>query len=261
MIAKTWKATGAWTVGLVALATLYSASGGLPGGEWSLWWILDTVVGAAGIILPLAAFAGGVAALAHRGLDRKAVVRAVLAALTVSLVTYGLNAYAQPMAEYTEAASRGIDVSTQRPFGPTTPSGLLRQRAYIRANPPDSYSFDIGRPFDRPPNWLTFELYFSAAWAVLAVLSTLLGLLTAGVTTGLSPPVRRHARWALGLVLSVLSFIAADVCASVARRSLTASGLVWAWLTLAVPLAGLILLGLIWRRRTRALHTPRPPRV
>ena len=68
--------------------------------------------------------------------------------------------------------------------------------AAVEADPPERYTFRIDRPLEQPPNWLTYLLHSVLAIAFYSVFAALLGHLSGKLTTGLSPPNRRNARWA-----------------------------------------------------------------
>jgi hypothetical protein len=181
--------------------------------------------------------------------------------LGVALLTYTVTAILDPVVGYATLERRGLAVAAVADLGPSTPAGLLRRRALIVADPPATYSFDIDRPLDRPPNWLTYELHLPAALALVAVLHTLLGLLAAGLSTGLSPPARRHVRWTLGLAGGIAFFITVSAGAAWVRSDPDVSGVAGAWLPVLIPLVELAVLGLTARRRGDLLHASTSGRV
>jgi hypothetical protein len=129
----------------------------------------------------------------------------------------------------------------------------------VEAHPPDSFSFQVDRPLQRPPNWLTYLIHGPAAIAAFAVLSALIGWLTAGLTTGLSPPIRFSARWAIGLA-SALSFLLVEFAAGDwVRADPSHSGLLAAWGPLVLPLLILVVLRFLARRPGPGLHVLADP--
>lgn len=239
-----------WMAGLVALASVYQVVAGPSYGEaWSLWDAAYRLTAGAGLFLPYAAFAGGVAVYASLP-PRSAALRAVL----LAAISYGLLAYVSPIAEYRERASREEDVVTAFPFGPETPGGLIALRSAVETDPPATYSFRTDRPLERPPNWLTYLIHSLFVVAVFAILAALLGQQVGFLTSGLSPPARRNARWALGLATALAFFVAEAAGSEWTRLDPANSGVVGAWLPLIVPLAELALLTALVRLRRRPLH-------
>jgi len=236
--------TALWTGGLVALAMVNQAAGDiLRTGSLHPAELLSQVPAWIGLVLPFAAFAGGLTAA---GLSTSSVVkRAVL----LALLSYGLMAYASPRAQYRARASAGVDVAALHPFGPETPEGIRARRSAVEADPPEAFSFRTSRPLERPPNWLTYLLHSSIALAGFAVLSALLGQRARMLTRGLSPPWRRLAHWALGLASGVLFFGVVLGGGEWVRAHPSRSGVLGAWLPLLVPLVALALLEI--QRRTR----------
>lgn len=144
-------------------------------------------------------------------------------------------------------------------MGAPTPSQLRARRGIVIATPPETYSFRRDRPFESPPNWLTYRIHSPVVIALFAILGALLGQLVAFLTSGLSPPARRNARWALGLFSALAFFIAEVAGGAWVRLDPGNSGLAGAWLPMLMPLAELALLAFLVRRR--ALHGLPDPRV
>lgn len=236
--------TALWTGGLVALAMVNQVAWDiLRTGSLHLAELLSQVPAWIGLVLPFVVFAGGLAAA---GLSTSSVAkRAVL----LALLSYGLLAYASPMAQYRAWASAGVDVAALHPFGPETPGGIRARRSAVEADPPEVFSFRTSRPLERPPNWLTYLLHSSIALAGFAVLSALLGQRARMLTTGLSPPWRRLAHWALGLASGALFFGVVLGGGEWVRAHPSRSGMLGAWLPLLVPLVTLAVLEI--QRRTR----------
>ncbi|TFH64047.1 MAG: hypothetical protein E4G90_08875, partial [Gemmatimonadales bacterium] len=188
---------------LLLLLVHQFVSGFLGGGIWRPREVLFELPGWIGLFLPFAAFVGGLAA--HAVLSVGSMVKR---AAMIAVVSYFLLAYGSPMAFYRDYASREADLTALYPFGPPTPRALLAQRSAVEANPPQTYSFRVGRPLEHPPNWLTYLLHRAIVIAGFSVLAGLLGHRSGKLTTGLSPPDRRNARWALGLASSIAFFLA-----------------------------------------------------
>lgn len=245
----------AWTAGLVALAVVRHGFAGLLEGDWWRWLqALYFLPGWIGLLLPFAAFAGGVAG--HSSLSVRDLV---WRAASLVAISYLMLAFLAGIASYSEQARWGTDVEAVFPFGPRTPRGLLAHMEAIEADPPDAFSFRASQPLALPPNWLTYLLQSSAAAAAFAMLSALIGFWGAMVTTGLSPPNRRNARWALGLGSGILFFAAVVAGSEWVRSSPENSGLLGAWLPLLVPLTELALLIWVSRARPAPSSDPRIP--
>jgi hypothetical protein len=249
--------TAAWAVGLVMPTIVHQVFSGLLGGNfWKPWEVLAQFPAWMGMFLPFAAFAGGLTG--HAVLSTAEVLKRGLA---VALVSYVLLAFASPIVLYLDSRRAGVDVSVVFPFGPNTPRGLLAIRSTVEADPPEAYSFGVEDPLSTPPNWLTYLLHGAVVFAVFSVLSALLGHLAGRLTTGLSPPNRRNARWALGLAGGVAFFIADTIGGEWVRADLSNSGLVGAWLPLVVPLVELGILSLLRSRGEPDQPSSSRPRV
>jgi hypothetical protein len=250
-------ATGIWLASLVALTVSYHLLTGLPDrSPWSFWNLVYPLAAWMGLLLPYASFAGGMAewaSLPPRGV--------MLRGFLLAAVAYGLVAYASPTGEYRVRAAEDADLAAEFPFGPKTPGALKALRSTIEARSPEAFSFSIERPLERPPNWLTYLLHSVMAIAAFAVFGALLGQQSGALTSGLSPPARRNARWALGLLSAVAFFLAEAAGGEWVRADPSNSGLLGAWLPLAVPLLELALLTTISRRRRLRVHTPAAPGI
>jgi hypothetical protein len=223
--------TAIWVVGLLLVNVIHQVSSGLLDlGLWGPLEVLFLLPGWAGLLLPYAAFAGGLAA--HGTLPVPSVLKR---GIVVAMVSYLLLAYGSPLAEYRIYASRETDLAALYPYGPTTPSALLAQRSAAEADPPERYSFRIDRPLEQPPNWLTYLFHSVMAIAFYAVFAALLGQLSGKLTTGLSPPNRRNARWAMGLAGAVGFFLAEAAAGEWVRADPMNSGVLGAWLPMIVP--------------------------
>jgi hypothetical protein len=235
----------AWLGLLVGLAFSHLLLTGGPGGRsWSGWEIAYLLPGWVGLFLPFTAFAGG--STAHSALHPRSMAGR---ALLLSVISYGFLAYGSPLADYRARASQGADMVAEFPLGPLTPSTLLRLRGIAEAEPAASHSFRVGRPFEYPPNWLTYLLHSRAAVALFAILAVLLGQRAGFLTSGLSPPARRNACWALGLATGIAFFVAEAAGGGWVRSDPSKSGIVGAWLPLLLPLAELAFLYSVTRFR------------
>lgn len=242
-------AVAQWLAGLTAAMLLFQVlstpplSGTWPGTAY-LWGLPGTV----GVLLPFTAFAGGLT-LARVSLGTS---RSILFGAILALLAYMLLAYARPIANHRAAISRDEHGSSVDPLGPSTPGQLKTRRSAVRADPPDRYSFRVDRPLESPPNWLTYRIQSPFALAIFSILAALLGQQTGFLTSGLSPPARRNARWALGLVSGLAFFAAEAVGGEWVRLALDNSGVAGAWLPMLVPLLEFALLAFVVRRH--ALH-------
>jgi hypothetical protein len=250
-------ATAIWLASLVALTVSYHVLTGLPDrGPWSFWNLVYPFAAWLGLLLPYASFAGGMAdwaSLPPRGVMLRGFLLAALA--------YGLVAYASPTGEYRVRAAADADLAAEFPLGPRTPGALRGLRSTIESNPPETYNFSIERPLERPPNWLTYLLHSVVAIAAFAVFGALLGQQSGALTSGLSPPARRNARWALGLLSAVAFFLAEAAGGEWVRADPSNSGILGAWIPLAVPLLELALLTTVNRRRRQRGHTSAAPGI
>jgi hypothetical protein len=247
---------------LVGTAVLFQLWIGRPEEDpVSAWRFLATLCASAGLLLPFIAFCGGSTAYT-RGQSRRKQARVVLpGACAIAIGSYSMLGVAFPLIDYQVARERYEDVETRRPFGPETTAGLARHRTFIIANPTGEVSFSLDRPLAQPPNWLAHRMQVPFMIAAFAVLNTLIGLHAGDVTSGLSPPSRRHARWALGLVTAVgfwaATLIGGDwVRGDPARPSWIGSGM-----PLVLAVFVLFVLRDIANRRSARLHASRPSRV
>jgi len=234
-----------WVAGPLLLILIHQvASGLLEGGIWRPIEVIFQLPGWIGLLLPFATFAGGLAG--HAVLSGRSVLKR---AAVIAVVSYLLLAYGSPIAIYRDYASQGADLTASYPFGPMTPRALLAQRSAVEADPLETYSFRINDPLTHPPNWLTYILHSVVVFACFAFLAALLGHRSGTLTTGLSPPNRRNARWALGLASSMAFFLAEAAGGGWVRANPSNSGAVGAWLPLVVPLAVLGILEVLVRKR------------
>lgn len=235
---------------LVALASVY-LSGSTPPALRSWWGFLQASASRLWIIYPFVAFAGGIAASSQPRKTKAASMSVIMVTVLLGGVAYVTGGLLVPVAELEADRRAGIDVETRYPFGAQTPGALAAQRAAVLERSPDKYRFSVDRPFEHPPNWLTYLIHQPVALYVFAILNALLGLLVGWSTTGLSPPRRRHVRWFIGIVSGVVFYVAATLGTDWVRASPENSGVVGAWLPLVLPLLALIGTYVGWRSRER----------
>ena len=240
-----FRATALWACGLVAIVFGTWLLAALPpGGDWSVWRGVHLLAMWFGLFLPFAAFAGGLAV--SRTIPNRAVA---LRAGLIATISFGLLAYGKPIADFHDGENRGVDVSRQFPLGSQTPGTILSLRATIQAAPPSTHSYSVDRPLEWPPNWLTYLLHGLFALPVYSLFAAFLGREVRFLTTGLSPPARINARWALGLLTGVAFFAALAVGGEWVRMNPSHSGIVGAWGPMLVPLLELGLLAWLGRLR------------
>jgi hypothetical protein len=246
--ARFFRPTAIWAGGLFTVVFATDLMTMVPAmGVGTSWSGIQFVAKSLGLFLPLAAFAGGV------GISGTASGRAVsLRAFLIVLISFCLLAYVNPLSEVRIAESRGFDVSERFPMGPTTPRGLLLQREAIQASPPTDFSFSVNRPLSTPPNWLTYLLHSLFALPAFSILAALLGQKTGMLTSGLSPPSRKNARWALGLFTGGVFVFVLTAAGIWVRMDPSRSGVLGAWAPHLIPLLELGLLsGLLRYRRSQ----------
>ena len=252
-----FRTTLAWSAGLVALALAYHLFTGFPHLDvWSPWGVAFLLANLFGLFIPYAAFAGGVTT-SESWSPRPLVLRSLL----LAILSYGLLAYAAPAARYQLSAATGEELAVRYPFGPETPGGIKALRSVVEADPPDAFAFSTDRPTLQPPNWLTYRLHSLVATALFAVLAALLGWQAGHLTTGLSPPARENAQWALGLLTAAVFFLAEASTGNWVRLDPSHSGLAGAWTPLVVAALEFALLPLLARWLQRRLHALTGPLV
>jgi hypothetical protein len=222
----------------------------------SAWDALHHLATLSGFLLPFAAFVGGLATSPDRS------VRGLVArAAALGLLAYVLQAYVSPVAQYEAQLHRGADTAVRFPMGPEIPSALKAQRDWVENHPPDQFSHSTNAPLEAPPNWLTFLLHTPVAMAAFAIFAALLGWVSALLTSGLSPPARANARWALGVLSGVAFMVTQALAGDWVLGSPSASGVLAAWGPLLLPLLELLLLAGLVRRRRGPLHALDPSGV
>jgi hypothetical protein len=249
------RATFRWATALVVLTVVYALVKDALEDTAFVWpWLSFTIPANFSIFLPFTAFAGGIALCRVRGL-RTTLVSAAL----VGLIGYGLGSYVSPVTSYLVEREFYEERPELLPFGPWTPGAHLRNLEYLEENP--TADPESGSPLRRPANRLRLNLHTPIAFAILTVLFALLGRLVAVHTTGLSPPVRRNTRWALGLGNSIVVFLPWFVLNLRIIEDPSFSGILGAYGPLLVPLVELLALYLWTRRKYGSLHTSTPPSV
>jgi hypothetical protein len=223
----------------VALASVYLSNSTPPALE-SWWGFLQALASRLWVIYPFVAFAGGLAASSRPRGTRAASTSVIVVTVLLGGIAYVTGVLLVPVAELEADRRAGIDVEARYPLGAETPGALARQRAAVLERPPHEYRFSVDRPFEHPPNWLTYLLHQPVALYVFAVVNALLGLAVGWSTTGLSPPRRRQVRWFIGIAAALAFYVVAAWGTQWVRASPENSGIVGAWLPLTLPLLALI---------------------
>ena len=225
------KSTLQWTGVVVCAIVVFHALAVAQPRPWSGWDWLSHVSDRAGLIIPFAAFASGIVLLRKW---RLRIRLAWMAGLIAAVTAYALSEFVSPLADYAEYASAEEAFET-RPLGPRTPFGKLRQLRFVEANPPVGGS-PLSSDASTPPNRVRLLLHLPLAMGVFTLLNMLLGLLSAELTRALRPPSRRNARFAIGLAGGLAYFAAVYFASHPERDWFNVSGILGAWLPLAVPL-------------------------
>ena len=175
----------------VSRAPLGLAAGSVPGRGWG-WSLTVLVVGDVGLMLPFAAFAGGVGLIrTPRGRASAAATAGLLMAAAgihtaCSRPAVGGSRRPDQPRKRIEARDRKVRTPDSRRH----PSNLR----YVETNPPSEYSRSIDHPERHYPSRLRLSLHLPAALAGLTLLNTLVGLLAADLTGRFS-----HRRFAAAL--------------------------------------------------------------
>lgn len=242
-----FRATALWILILLLAPALVQFQHAPPfSGGWTAWEAGFHLVGWLGVLAPYAVFAGGLALGC-----RSSVSSTVRYAALVGLAAYLLVWFAAPQMEYRAELAKGLPVETRHPTGPGTVSNLLSLRELVRESPPTEVRYSVETPLQTPPTWYTYLIHQPAAAALFAILAALLGRVTSVLTAGLSPPVRRNARWGAGLAVGASAFMAQALGAEWVRLHPSNSGLAGAWLPLLVPGLTLVGLQLLANRRSK----------
>lgn len=244
-MAQALKAATVWTLGLVAAIVVFVTVAVDQPRPWSGWTWLGYVSAMLGLLLPFAAFAGGVA-IGGRNAAAGSIGIAALAGLVIGLAGYASSEVVSPLADYAALADEP-DLADMRRFGPSTPAGKLRQLHFVEANPPGQYSLgDLART---PPNRVRLLLHIPVAFVVFSVLNCMLGLYASRLTAPLRAASRRNGRLAIGLAGGLGFFAAAFLASHPNRDWVAVSGVAAAWLPLTIPLVAAMVLGVMVRYR------------
>ena len=213
---------------------------------------LSLIVDDLALALPFLLFAVGLALGRVLGHSARAFRVAVFVGISVSILSYGLDAWVEPGIEDRILAARGAEADTRR-FGSHTPVGILRNLEFVQANPPPRYSLQTSAPQEFPPNVLLWRLHQPLALAVFGIANVLLGLLASELTVDLSNRVRRNVRLAIGVgggIAFLVGVVVASPVEAFLRDGTMRSGIAGAWLPLLIPLIeGLVLRHLVTSRR------------
>ena len=235
--------------GKVALTQIWSPLEEAPALSRWLWLIVDDLAR----VLPFLLFAAGLALGRVRGHSGRAVRVALFFGVSVSILSYGLDAWAAPEIEDRILAARGAETIDVRRFGSETPVGLLRNLEFVQSNPPPRYSLRTSSPQEFPPNVLLWRLHQPLALAVFGIANVLLGLLASELTVDLRNRVRRNVRLAIGVgggIAFIVCVVVASPVEAFLRDGTMRSGIAGAWLPLLIPLIeGLVLRHLVRNRR------------
>lgn len=244
-MARALKAAILWALGLVAAIVVFFTVAVDQPQPWSGWMWLQYLAAMLGLMLPFAAFAGGVA-MGRRGPAVGSTWVAVSAGLALGLASYASSEIVRPLADYAALADEP-DLADMRPFGPGTPAGKLRQLRFVEANPPEQYR--VGHATRSPPNRVRLLLHIPAAFVVFSVLNCLLGLYASRLTATMRAASRRNGCLAIGLAGGLGFFAAAFAASHPDRDWVAVSGIEAAWLPLAIPLLEAMVLAVLIRYR------------
>ena len=242
-----------WLVLFIFLRPL--VLGDWPPWEWSGSLTRWASIGAVdvGLFLPVLLFAAGSALVRVVGFSRRLARVAAIVAIVAAAVSYVSPAVVGPVLTYHRVAERFPDVEERRPFGPSTPAGLVRNLHYVQENPPTEFSLSSSQLRNRPPEVLRFQLHTWIASAVFAIINVFLGVLVAEATAGVARPYQWNMRLAIGVIGGVLFLVPMYMESPIQqflRGEPMGSGIWRAWRPLAVPVAQALLLGYwVWRRR------------
>lgn len=214
-----------------------------------LWLIVDDLA----LVLPFLLFAVGLALGRVLGHSARAFRVAIFVGISVSVLSYSLDAWVAPEIEDRILAARGADTVETRRFGSHTPVGILRNLDFVQTNPPPRYSLRTSSPQEFPPNVLLWRLHQPLALAVFGIANVLLGLLASELTVDLSNRVRRNMRLAIGVgggIVFLVGVVVASPVEAFLRDGTMRPGIAGAWLPLLIPLIeGLVLRQLVKSRR------------
>ena len=245
------RATASWCllmVGSLLLLQLAEWPNGADSGLWWLWHTADRI----GLAIPFALFAGGVALSRVRPKSGRIVRAAVVAAIALSVFSYLLTAWVEPIVHHRYLVSSGQVTAAIVEFGAQTPTGVHRNLRVVEENPAPEYSLSADAPNEHPPNVLRWVLHRPVALTIFGLVNAFLGLLSAQATGNLRRGPRRNARVAIGVV-GGMAFLACVGIASPIEPFLLdgtlRSGVLSAWVPLALPLSEALLLYYLIRGR------------
>lgn len=235
--------------GRVILSLLWSPLEGASSLSRWLWLIVDDLA----LALPFLLFAVGLALGRVLGHSANAFRAGIFVGISVSVLSYSLDAWVAPEIEDRMLAARGADTVETRRFGSHTPVGILRNLEFVQANPPPRYSLRTSAPQEFPPNVLLWRLHQPLVLVVFGIANVLLGLLASELTVDLSNRVRRNVRLAIGVgggIAFLVGVVVASPVEPFLRDGTMRSGVAGAWLPLLIPLIeGLVLRYLVTSRR------------
>ncbi len=247
LIGRAVGAVATWLAALTVLTLIFETSAG---DGWTAAALLTTVVTNSSLLLPFAAFAGGL--ILARPIDLGWTMRlrtAVLLGVVCAAFTYVTYAVGSPLAEYWAAGLRGTPLEVNYPFGPRTPVGTYEHLRFVLDNPSEVLSLNVRRPSEIPPNYLVHGLIEPVIFSIFAILNTVLGLMAGEATREMQRASRRHARWAIGLGSAFTFFAAYVVADEVVRASTTVNPLLLDPLALLAPGAALVILSSVMAHR------------
>lgn len=219
--------------------------------ESPFWW-LWAATSDLSLILPFLLFAAGLALAEVTGSPARLHRIALVVGIALGGLSYSLGAWVAPELEDRYLARVEIDAGETRRFGPATPPAILRSLRLVEASPPEEYSLDVGIPHQTPPNVLEWRLHNPVALAVFGMINVFLGILSAQLTAGLSRAARRNVRLTIG-VLGGLLFFGCIALGSPIQPFLDdgmlRSGILGAWVPLALPVAEFLVLFYMVRGR------------
>ena len=218
-----------------------------------LWWVWS-VVDRVSLVLPFALFASGVALYRVLGSSRRLARAVLFFGITLGTLSYVIAGWVEPTLHHHHLVGTGPEKAARTQFGPETPADLLRHLRFIEENPPVEYSMSVDAPGQRPPNVLRWVLHRPAALAVFGLVNVFLGVLAARLTANLRRPSRRSARVAIGVFGGIGFFVCVMVASPIEpflRDGTLRSGVLSAWMPLALPLTEALLLCYLIRRKRR----------
>lgn len=214
-----------------------------------LWLVVQDTA----LLLPFLLFPAGLAMGGVLGHSRRAFRVALLVGMSVSILSYVLGAWVAPELEDRVLSARGAETADARRFGSRTPLGILRNLEFVQANPPPRYSLRTSAPQEFPPNVLQWNLHQPLALAVFGLANVILAMLASELTIDLPRRVRRNARLAIGVggaVMFLVCVVLTSPTEAFLRDGTMRSGIVGAWVPLAIPvIEALILRRLVTNRR------------